>query len=156
MLFIYKHCLPGVLVNFLIHSLGCYTVVTCTAMIEWLSSWLAEQELGPGFDSRSCHLNFRYWLSPASKSRYAWNTAKATKILNTTNKPTCTYFMYCSWRNITSIVLSRQGGYRDIFGRQESPCREKLDTLKDPLLPMALGVGQQVYIWKLHNWHVTI
>ena len=25
---------------------------------------------GPGFDSRSCHLNFKDWLSPASKSRY--------------------------------------------------------------------------------------
>ena len=25
-----------------------------------------------------CHLNFREWLSPASKSRYGWNTAKAT------------------------------------------------------------------------------
>ena len=24
----------------------------------------------PGFDSRSRHLNFRDWLSPASKSRY--------------------------------------------------------------------------------------
>ena len=33
---------------------------------------------GPGFDSRSRHLNFRDWLSPASKSRCGWNTAEAT------------------------------------------------------------------------------
>ena len=32
-------------------------------------------------------LNFRYCFSPASKARYGWNTAKATKILNTTNQP---------------------------------------------------------------------
>ena len=25
---------------------------------------------GPGFDTRSRHLNFREWLSPAAKSRY--------------------------------------------------------------------------------------
>ena len=30
---------------------------------------------GPGFDSQSCHLNFRDWLSPASKLRYGWNTS---------------------------------------------------------------------------------
>ena len=33
---------------------------------------------GPGFVSLPRHLNFRDWLSPASKSRYGWNTAKAT------------------------------------------------------------------------------
>ena len=43
---------------------------------------------GPGFKSPPRHLNFRDWLSPASKSRYGWNTAKATRILNTTNQPT--------------------------------------------------------------------
>ena len=43
---------------------------------------------GPGFDSPPRHLNFRNCLSPASKSRYGWNTAKATQILNTTNQPT--------------------------------------------------------------------
>ena len=42
---------------------------------------------GPGFDSRTRHLNFRDWLSPASKWRYDWNTAKATWIPNTTNRP---------------------------------------------------------------------
>ena len=40
---------------------------------------------GPGFDSPSRHLNFRDWLYPASKSRYGWNAAKTTYILNTTN-----------------------------------------------------------------------
>ena len=40
---------------------------------------------GPGFDSRSRHLEFQR-LSPASKSRYGWNTAKATYILNATNQ----------------------------------------------------------------------
>ena len=29
----------------------------------------------PGFDSPHRHLNFRDWLSPASKSLYGWNTA---------------------------------------------------------------------------------
>ena len=43
---------------------------------------------GPEFDSPPRHLNFRDWLSPASKSQYGWNTAKATKILNTTNQQT--------------------------------------------------------------------
>ena len=33
---------------------------------------------GLGIDSPPRHLNFRDWLSPASKSRYGWNTAKAT------------------------------------------------------------------------------
>ena len=33
---------------------------------------------GPGFDSRSRHLKFSDWLSPASKSWYGWNAAKAT------------------------------------------------------------------------------
>ena len=36
---------------------------------------LANGSRGPGFDSWSRHLNFRDWLSPASKSRYGWNTA---------------------------------------------------------------------------------
>ena len=31
---------------------------------------------GPEFDSRSRRLDFRDWLSPASKSRYGWNIAK--------------------------------------------------------------------------------
>ena len=33
---------------------------------------------GPKFDSRPRHLNFRDWLSPASKLSYGWNTAIAT------------------------------------------------------------------------------
>ena len=47
------------------------------AVTEWLSSWLAEQENRgsiPGLATRI----FRDWLSPASKSRYGWNTAEAT------------------------------------------------------------------------------
>ena len=34
---------------------------------------------GMGFDFRSRRHDFRDWLSPASKSRYGWNTAKATQ-----------------------------------------------------------------------------
>ena len=55
------------------------------AVAEWLSSWLAEQEVRgsiPGFASRI----FRDWLSPASKSRYGWKIAKSTLILKTTNQ----------------------------------------------------------------------
>ena len=33
---------------------------------------------GPGFDCQSRNYDFRDWLSPASKSRYGRNTAKAT------------------------------------------------------------------------------
>ena len=47
------------------------------AVAEWLSSWLAEQEDRgsiPGLATRI----FRDWLSPASKSRYGWNTTEAT------------------------------------------------------------------------------
>ena len=33
---------------------------------------------GPEFDSRSRRYDFRYWLSPASKSWYGWNIAKVT------------------------------------------------------------------------------
>ena len=33
---------------------------------------------GTGFDSRARRYNFGDWLSPASKVRYGWNTAKAT------------------------------------------------------------------------------
>ena len=36
---------------------------------------LASRARGPGFDSRSRHLNVRDWLSPATKSRFGWNTA---------------------------------------------------------------------------------
>ena len=47
------------------------------AVAEWLNCWLAEQEDRgsiPGFATWI----FRDWLSPASKSRYGWNTAEAT------------------------------------------------------------------------------
>ena len=38
---------------------------------------------GPEFYSQPRHLNFRDWLSPASKSRYGWNNAEAMQIINT-------------------------------------------------------------------------
>ena len=44
----------------------------------WVVKLLACGARGPGFDSLPRHLNFRDWLSPASKPRYGWNTAKAT------------------------------------------------------------------------------
>ena len=47
------------------------------AVAEWLSSWLAEQE-DRGSIPRLATWIFRDWLSPASKSRYGWNTAKST------------------------------------------------------------------------------
>ena len=31
---------------------------------------------GLEFKSRSCHIDIRYWVSPASKSRYDWNIVK--------------------------------------------------------------------------------
>ena len=42
-----------------------------TALAEWLSSWLAEQE-DWGSIPRLAIWIFRDWLSPASKSRYCW------------------------------------------------------------------------------------
>ena len=47
------------------------------AVAEWLSFWLAEQE-DRGSISGLASWIFRDWLSPASKSRYGWNTAEAT------------------------------------------------------------------------------
>ena len=46
------------------------------------------------------------WLSPASKSRYGWNTAKATYILNTTNQPTIEHpsVLFCLWHIMYSII----------------------------------------------------
>ena len=57
------------------------------AVAEWLSSWLAGQEVRGSIPGLATWI-FRDWLSPASKSRYDWNIAKATVILNTTNPPT--------------------------------------------------------------------
>ena len=48
-----------------------------TAVAEWLSSWLAEQE-DRGSIPGLANWIFRDWLSPASKSWYGWNTAEAT------------------------------------------------------------------------------
>ena len=53
------------------HLLG----VLGVAVTEWLSSWLVEQEVR-GSIPRLATWIFRDWLSPASKSRYGWNTAK--------------------------------------------------------------------------------
>ena len=47
------------------------------AVAEWLSSWLAEQEDRGSIPGLATWI-FRDWLSPASKSRYSWNTAKST------------------------------------------------------------------------------
>ena len=47
------------------------------AMTEWLSSWLAEQK-DRGSSPGLATWIFRDWLSPASKSRYDWNTTEAT------------------------------------------------------------------------------
>ena len=44
----------------------------------WVVKLLACGARGPGFNSPPRHLNFRDWLSHAFKSRYGWNTAKAT------------------------------------------------------------------------------
>ena len=54
-----------------------YKIYAGAVVAEWLSSCLAEQEVR-GSIPRPRHLNFRDWLSHASKSRYGWNTAKAT------------------------------------------------------------------------------
>ena len=56
-------------------------------MVEWLSSWLAEQEDRGSIPGLATWI-FRDWLSPASKSRYGWKIAKSTLILKTTNQPT--------------------------------------------------------------------
>ena len=47
------------------------------AVAEWLSYWLAEQEDRGSIPGLATWI-FRDWLSPASKSRYGWNTAEAT------------------------------------------------------------------------------
>ena len=52
----------------------CYIVAV---VAEWLSSWHAEQE-DRGSIPGLAIWSFRDWLSPASKSRYGWNTAEAT------------------------------------------------------------------------------
>ena len=56
------------------------------AVVEWLSSWLAEQEDRGSIPGLAIWI-FRDWLSPASKSRYGWKIAKSTLILKTTNQP---------------------------------------------------------------------
>ena len=41
---------------------------------------LACQARGSGFESRSRHLNFRYWVSPASKQRYDWEIVRKSQL----------------------------------------------------------------------------
>ena len=49
-----------------------------SAVVKWLSSWLAEQGVW-GFESQFHLLNFRDWVSPASKSQYDWKWSKSSK-----------------------------------------------------------------------------
>ena len=65
---------------FSFHNLG-------AAVVESLSSWLAEQEDRGSIPGLATWI-FRDWLSPAYKSRYGWKIAKSTLILKTTNQPT--------------------------------------------------------------------
>ena len=50
--------------------------ISGAAVAEWLSSWLAEQEDRGSIPGIATWI-FRDWLSPASKSRYSWNTAES-------------------------------------------------------------------------------
>ena len=47
------------------------------AVAEVFSSWIAEQEDRGSITGNATWI-FRDWLSPATKSRYGWNTAEAT------------------------------------------------------------------------------
>ena len=60
---------------------------TGDAVVQWLSSWLEEQEHRGSIPGLATWI-FRDWLSTASKSRYDWKIAKSTLILKTTNQPT--------------------------------------------------------------------
>ena len=65
------------------------------AVAAWLSSWLAEQEDRGSIPGLATWI-FRDWLSPASKSRYGWNTTDTTLILNTTrNNLNPSKALYC-------------------------------------------------------------
>ena len=50
---------------------------------------------GPGFDFRSCHKDFRDWLSPASKLRYGWKIATMFICIAS-----------CDWYHITPVYGS--------------------------------------------------
>ena len=67
------HCVHKVISVFVY----CYIDVTGAAMAKWLNSWHAEKA-DRGSNPGLATLNFRDWLSPASKSRYDWNTAETT------------------------------------------------------------------------------
>ena len=64
----------------------CITEEIGTAVAEWLSSWLAEQEDQGSIPGLATWI-FRDWLSSASKSRYGWKIAKST-LIPKTNQPT--------------------------------------------------------------------
>ena len=82
------------------------------AVVEWLSSWLAEQEVRGSIPGLATWI-FRYWLSPASKSRYGWNTAKIgvnPQSNQPTNQPTrtsirMTDFIYSHRKSKYSISI---------------------------------------------------
>ena len=60
------------------------------AVAEWLSFWLAEQE-GRGSIPGLAIWIFRDWPSPASNSRYGWNTAESdvNPLYNQPTNETC-------------------------------------------------------------------
>ena len=55
-------------------SLFIITAILGTAVAEWLSAWLVEQEVRGSIPGLATWI-FRDWFSLASKSRYGWNTA---------------------------------------------------------------------------------
>ena len=91
-----------------LHMMIPYTIfvhdpgIVGAAVVEWLSSWLAEQEDRGSIPGLATWI-FRDWLSPASKSRYGWKIAKSTLILKTTNQPT------------QGLLLRNRGGYLGVF-----------------------------------------
>ena len=67
-------------------NLECWRSSMGEMVAEWLSSWLAEQENRGSIPGLATWI-FRYWLSPAAKSRYmyGWKIAKSSK--QPSNKP---------------------------------------------------------------------
>ena len=63
------------------------------AVVEWLSSWLAEQVDRGSIPGLATWI-FRDWLSPASKSRYGWKIAKSTLILKKTQPNNYSYILH--------------------------------------------------------------
>ena len=65
---------------------------------------LACRASGHGFDSQSCHLNFRDWVSPTSKLKYDWKIVKS--FVNPQNNPTPTKINLSEY-NVPLYGLSR-------------------------------------------------